>query len=142
LKNDLTPVSRIALLWAGIVIGCSFIATSAKFLAPDLSLPVALEVGRATFRSVGIIESLLALAIIFSMFRSGRYRWQCWVAVVLFSIEWLFVMPALDRLTVLEISGAKSSGSYLHIIVVLMECAKLVLLLWIGFARNISLAKA
>jgi hypothetical protein len=36
-------------LWSGLLIGVCFIATPAKFRAPSLTPPVALDVGRATF---------------------------------------------------------------------------------------------
>lgn len=35
----------LAVLWAGLLLGVSFLATPVKFLAPSLSLPVALDVG-------------------------------------------------------------------------------------------------
>ena len=41
---------NLFLIWAGIIFGVSLLATPAKFLAPDLSLTEALQVGRVTFR--------------------------------------------------------------------------------------------
>lgn len=38
----------VALVWAGMVLGVSFLATAAKFLALLLLRPVALDVGRHT----------------------------------------------------------------------------------------------
>jgi hypothetical protein len=38
-------------LWAGMLLGVSFIATPAKFLAPSLPLAQALDVGRSSFTS-------------------------------------------------------------------------------------------
>ncbi len=40
---------QLLLIWAGVALGVAFVATPAKFLAPSLSLPVALDVGRHTF---------------------------------------------------------------------------------------------
>ena len=37
--------TKLYLLWAGLAIGVAFLATPAKFLAPSLSLTVALELG-------------------------------------------------------------------------------------------------
>ena len=42
-------VTLLAWLWAGLVLGVSFVATPVKFLAPSLSLADALAVGRVTF---------------------------------------------------------------------------------------------
>ena len=46
----------IAMLWLGQLIGVAFLATPAKFLAPGLSLPVALDVGRQTFYVFNKVE--------------------------------------------------------------------------------------
>lgn len=43
-------------VWAGMLIGVSFLATQATFLAPSLSLQVALDVGRQTFALFGTVE--------------------------------------------------------------------------------------
>lgn len=59
-------LSAACLVWAGVVIGVSFLATPAKFLAPTLTLPVALYVGRHTFgvlRPVEIAWAALTLVL-------------------------------------------------------------------------------
>ncbi len=53
-------VFALALLWIGLLIGVSFLATPAKFLAASLTLPVALDVGRHTFAIFNRVEWLLA----------------------------------------------------------------------------------
>lgn len=50
----------VALVWAGMVLGVSFLATPAKFLTPSLPLPTALAIGRQTFRIFGRVEMGLA----------------------------------------------------------------------------------
>lgn len=49
----------VALVWAGMVLGVSFLATAAKFLVPSLPRPVALDVGRHTFQVFGWVEMAL-----------------------------------------------------------------------------------
>ncbi|MGH6868523.1 MAG: hypothetical protein ACREDA_06585 [Methylocella sp.] len=39
----------LPVLWIGVLIGISFIATPIKFKARSLTLPVALDVGQTTF---------------------------------------------------------------------------------------------
>lgn len=46
--KDSETARRLFLLWAGAVIGVLFIATPVKFLAPDLQLTAALQVGRVS----------------------------------------------------------------------------------------------
>lgn len=54
-------VSKIALLWAGIVIGCAFIATPAKFMAPGLTISELLRVGHVQFNAMGASELVLVI---------------------------------------------------------------------------------
>ncbi|HLU67567.1 MAG TPA: DUF4149 domain-containing protein [Kofleriaceae bacterium] len=53
-------VQLIAGVWAGALIGVSFLATPVKFRAQTLPYHAALEVGRLTFRALGWLELALA----------------------------------------------------------------------------------
>ena len=53
----------LILLWAGLTLGVAFLATPAKFLAPSLSLTVALDVGRQTFHLYNRVEIGLLLGL-------------------------------------------------------------------------------
>src|SRR5690606_28813635 len=52
----------VSLVWLGALLGVSFLATPVKFLAPTLTMPVALDVGRQTFHWFNRIEIVLAVA--------------------------------------------------------------------------------
>jgi hypothetical protein len=59
-------LGALIMLWSGVVIGVSFLAAPAKFSAPTLSLPVALDVGRQELRMLNLAEvalSVVALAL-------------------------------------------------------------------------------
>ena len=50
---------------AGLSVGVAFLATPARFLAPSLSLPAALDLGRQTFRAYHTTEVVrLAFALV------------------------------------------------------------------------------
>ena len=55
--------TEVYLLWAGLAIGVAFLATPAKFLALSLSLSVALDVGRHTFRVYNGVELALVVSL-------------------------------------------------------------------------------
>ena len=57
-------ISLLMALWAGAIIGLSFIATPVKFQAPHLTTPVALEVGRYTFGLFSNVELGFLIAIV------------------------------------------------------------------------------
>ena len=63
----------VAAAWFGMLLGVSFLATPAKFLAPSLTLGVALDIGRQTFAILNKVEWL------FSAVLAG---WCCEVIVV------------------------------------------------------------
>lgn len=63
----------IYLIWAGLIVGVSFIATPVKFQAPNLTMPVALEVGKATFHLFNVIEwSVIITAIILTNISASK----------------------------------------------------------------------
>ncbi|WP_299552593.1 hypothetical protein [uncultured Tateyamaria sp.] len=72
----MTPIisKGLAGVWAGIVIGGSLIAASAKFQVTTLSTPQFLEVERAQFHWVGVAEAALCAALLISVFLSDRSR--------------------------------------------------------------------
>src|SRR5665648_1182454 len=54
----------IAAVWIGMLVGVSFLATPAKFLAPSLTLPVALDVGRHTFSVFNRVEWAFSVVLL------------------------------------------------------------------------------
>ncbi|MCC5793495.1 MAG: hypothetical protein JJT85_02025 [Chromatiales bacterium] len=128
-------MSKTALLWAGVVIGCSFIATPAKFLAPSLSLATALEVGRATFRVVVVAELFLALLCVLFLLRLSGQRFLVWIAIGALGVQWLLVMPQLSVHTDAVIQGAAIGGSSWHWVYIGLEVLKVLMLLFVGLSR-------
>ncbi|MGH6887340.1 MAG: hypothetical protein ACREGK_14845 [Geminicoccales bacterium] len=73
-----TALAALVLLWAGVLIGVSFLAAPAKFAAPSLSLAVAMEVGRQEFFALNLVETgfaVVTLALAF-LVRSSRTIWR------------------------------------------------------------------
>lgn len=114
-------------IWSGIVIGVSFIATVAKFAAPSLSLPVALDVGAHTFAMLARIEwtlaTVLALLIVAAGLNRRRLVLFALIAAVLAG-EALWLFPGLHARTLLVIAGQSLPPSPLHMIAVALEASK------------------
>lgn len=123
-------MSRLALLWCGIVIGVSFIATPAKFQAASLTLPVALDVGRSTFALSHLVQLALAAAASISVLRGGS-RWLL-AAVGALLVQHLVLLPLLDARVAAVIAGAPSTSPSPHILYVALEVLKIVVLGWLG----------
>lgn len=130
-RSSLAP--GLALVWAGMVIGGSMIAAPAKFEAPSLTLPTALEVGRAQFFWLGIGEGIVCIAFVLSvLLLGGINRWLAAVPVVLLAVQRFALMPSLDARTLQVIAGEAVGESQLHLAFVVLEVLKILALLAIG----------
>jgi hypothetical protein len=125
--------SFIALIWLGIVIGVSFIATPLKFAAPSLDLPTALEVGRVTFRLLARVEWFLAATLCAAVWL-GRVRppRSLWLAFAVLVIEAAWLMPALGARSDAIRAGAAVAPSSLHTLFIVAEMGKCAALLHVA----------
>ena len=126
----------VALLWAGMLIGVSWLATPVKFAAPSLTMPVALDVGRVTFHLFNRIEWGLAILLLAGTFvHRARGRLPLLFAAVtaaLVLLQTVWLLPVLDERVAVVIAGGTPPESMLHLWYILIEAVKLVLLLAIG----------
>ena len=65
-------LGALIILWAGVLIGVSFLAAPAKFGASGLSLPVAMEIGRREFGALNLTEIALAVVTLALAAMCGR----------------------------------------------------------------------
>jgi hypothetical protein len=125
----------LALLWAGIVIGVSGLATPVKFTAPSLSLPVALDVGRVTFHWLVRVEWAMAAALVLTALAARTSKWQ-WpmigLVVAIVAIQSLWLLPGLDARVTAVIQGTVLPPGSLHNWYVAAEAVKIGLLLIVG----------
>lgn len=129
--KSLAPV--FAIFWAGLALGATLIATPAKFLAPSLTLPTALEIGRATFYWVGVAEAAICISFIIAILTFGGIRWRiAFVPIAIFAIQRLGLMPFLDARAIDIIAGNTVKASNLHDIYIYLECAKVFALMAVG----------
>lgn len=127
---------KLALIWTGLSLGVAFLATPAKFLAPSLSLPAALDVGRHTFRVCNRVElALCVMLIVLAVWAARRDRWMLAfalpVALVLLQTAWL--IPSLDARVGLVLQGQNPPPSSLHLVYVVIEACKTLWLASLGF---------
>jgi hypothetical protein len=90
----------LALLWIGLLVGVSFLATPAKFLASSLTLPVALDVGRHTFAIFNKAEWLLAAALLIVVLLRPPHAIAAIGSIVtalIVLLETAWLLPVLDR---------------------------------------------
>jgi hypothetical protein len=138
----------VALFWLGILLGVAFLATPAKFLAPSLTLPVALDIGRATFAIFNKVEWALCVALLFPAVFGVR-AWIASVATIVVvasvAVETLWLLPLLDRRVGQIIAGVDPASSGHHNLYIALDGLKLVALIvvaWVMARRVVRAGRA
>jgi hypothetical protein len=129
-------LGALIMLWAGVVIGVSFLAAPAKFGAPGLSLPVAMEVGRREFGALNLAEIALAVVTL-ALAAYARPERTIWLglalAAVVVALQALWLLPVLDARAELIIRGETPQPAPWHALYIGAEVVKLLALLVIGW---------
>lgn len=136
-RGRMAMIFFVAVLWLGLLLGVSFLATPAKFLAPSLALPVALDVGRHTFAVFNKVEWLLAATLLVLALTARRQETVLLgaaVAALLVIVETAWLLPVLDRRVGLIIAGQVPSPSILHDLYIALAIVKLAALGVVAFA--------
>lgn len=111
--------------------------TPAKFLAPSITLPVALDVGRQTFRVADRVElALCCLLAVLAAFAARRQRWAVAFAIpaIIVAVQALWLIPALDARVGLILAGQTPPPSPLHLVYIAAEAAKTLWLASVGLS--------
>ena len=130
--NKWYPLRYIAaLIWIGFLLAISFMEAPLKFQAPSVTLAIGLEIGQLVFQTLNKVEWVLLLMIILSLILSeSNRRSKVLVSIValILLIQTFYLLPELDRRAEMIIAGTEPPASNLHLLYVLLEIFKLVLL--------------
>jgi hypothetical protein len=123
----------LLLIWAGMLIGVSFLASPAKFAAPSLTLPVALDVGRQVFGTFSRAEIGLSLAT-FLLALAGRPGSRpAWLVLgliwLIVAVQAFLLLPVLDARVGMILDGVQPPPAPWHVAYVVLEVTKLMSLL-------------
>ncbi|MFB8388094.1 hypothetical protein ACFC3F_13235 [Microbacterium sp. NPDC055910] len=133
-------------LWLGLIVGLSFIETPLKFLAPGITLPLGLGVGRLVFTALAIAGWVLLVALTLVAIpvpRIDRAGWaQLGALWVVLAVQTLLIRPALNARSDIVMAGGDPGPSWLHYGYIAADVAiVLLLVVWIvRVARGIRLA--
>lgn len=134
----------IGLVWLGMILGVSFVATPLKFQAPGVTLAIGLDIGRLVFGIFNKIEIafavMLALLVLLSRQRDA--------SVIALGVVWLtlglqtvWLLPTLlDRIGLI-LQGHQPPPSGLHTIYVCLEVIKVLALAVYGFWNILAIKK-
>ena len=129
-------------LWAGTLLGVSFIATPAKFLAPSLPLAQALDVGRWTFHVLALIEwGLVAVFLLIAFAQPPGPARHALLALlfligVVLALETFALRPLLDVRADRIARGEQLEPSYLHKAYIALELVKVAAISAAGFVSG------
>jgi hypothetical protein len=125
------------LVWLGMLLGVSFLATPVKFQAPSLELAVALDVGRKTFQAFNWAE----LALLFVVVAAGIVVQASTgmiglvaILALLVSAQTFWLLPILDTRVETILAGGVPPASSLHILYIAIDCTKLLILAGLSIA--------
>jgi len=129
----------LSLVWIGMLLGVSFLATPVKFLAPSLTLAVALDVGRQTFGAFSMLEVVAALALLTAaLLIRSQLQVVAFVCLIsaLVALQFFWLLPALDARVEVILQGEMPEESHLHSVYIAIEAAKLALLAGISWCTR------
>lgn len=140
----LAALGFVSILWLGLLLGVSFLATPVKFQAPGLDLPTALEIGRVTFGIFSRVEWILcSVSLIVAMACPSGRTWLCGGAVLITLMvvaQAIWLIPVLDDRIGGIIAGKTLSASNHHLVYIVLDGLKALLLLAISIETLRKLA--
>lgn len=122
----------LILLWAGAVLGISFLESWVKFRTPTLSKSVALDVGRTVFNAFHKTQLILLglILIIGSFYSLTIFNWILLFFITMILLTQSFLLfPILNKRVDLIILGEQPSKSFVHPVYGMIETSKLILLI-------------
>lgn len=133
LKNP----SWFAFAWFGMTAGVSLLATPIKFTAPTITREFALDVGQVTFAALNKAELVAVIVLLILVRVSDRSRplfAPCAALVVILMAQSLWLLPELAARSQMIMQGIEPGPSIAHAAYSVLELAKLILLLYVGFS--------
>ena len=126
----------IPYIWFGAVAAISFMEAPLKFTAPNITLPLGLEIGYIVFHALNKVEIVLGILFLLSLIFAKTEKklipilFGVIALILLLQTVWLF--PLLDERTIKVIEGTAEPGSNLHIVYIVFDATKLILLMVLG----------
>lgn len=130
-------LQALGFLWAGVVIGISFLEAPVKFTAPSVTREIGLDVGRHVFAALNSVEIGLGVLLLFLLVvaEPGHVvRWAGGVVLVLLLVQTFWLLPVLSAQAAEIIEGGTGpSTNYAHVAYVVLEGIKVCGLVLVGW---------
>ena len=128
----------VPFIWFGMVLAISFMETPLKFQAPGIDLSLGLGIGRLVFFALNKMEIVCAMLLMIAYWR-GRSNTRLetgllGLALLILLLETVWLLPVLDARAELVISGTEPPFSRMHVVYIVFDAAKLIVLMTLGIA--------
>jgi hypothetical protein len=119
-------------LWCGMVLAIGFLEAPLKFKAPGVTREIGLSIGKLVFSALNAVECVLAVLLAAALFlivtgKQARFVFGLLALILLLQTFWL--IPALVERADTIIAGGVAPESATHIVYIVLEAGKVVLLL-------------
>src|SRR5690606_28710543 len=105
-------------MWIGLIIGLSFMETPLKFLAPGITTPLGLGIGRLVFIALSVAGWIILIVITLigqARPRETRTGWaQIGAMWLIMAVESFVIRPLLAARSDVIIAGGDPGQSWLH----------------------------
>ncbi|WP_426491316.1 hypothetical protein [Hymenobacter sp. 102] len=129
-------------LWAGLIIGISFLEAPLKFTAPHITLALGVGIGRVVFHALNKVEiGLYAGAAVCAIYLRvpGRVGGALVLLAAVLLLQTFWLLPALDVRAEALLHGHPPPASSLHLLYIGVEAVKLCLVLGTGTLAYLAL---
>lgn len=132
------PPALLLYLWAGLVLGISFLETPLKFKAPGITTVLGVGIGKLVFNALNKIEILLflTLLLLLGVKRILKRPTVYFIGALFFCLllQSAYLLPVLnERVSAFMEHGIAKPNSFYHLSYVILEVVKCLTLLWGGW---------
>lgn len=131
----------VPFVWFGMIGAISFMEAPLKFRAPNITLALGLGIGKLVFQMLNRIEIVLAILLLISLLLqrpAENFAFYLFGAIiVLLLLQTIWLLPLLNARAEQIINGIAAPPSNDHLIFVMFEALKFLLL----FVLGVSLLK-
>lgn len=126
-----------ALLWTGFVCAISFMEAWLKFKALGVTREIGLAIGRLVFSALNKVEIFLAIVLLLALVKLPKAPISknigLYAACPILLLQTVYLLPQLDERADQIINCVEVGPSYLHFVYVLLECIKVLGLLFLSW---------
>lgn len=119
-------------VWIGLILGLSFIEAPLKFMAPGITTPLGLGIGRLVFTALSIAGWFLLAVMVVAAFAKPREAkagwWMLFAMALIAGLQSFLIRPLLAVRSDVIIAGGYAGESWLHYGYIVAEVGLLIVL--------------